>query len=106
MAELINLTEENFESEVACGTPVVIDFYADWCQPCQSMIPTVHQLAEEYGKDIKFCKVNIDGQRKLAISNQVMTIPTFLFLKDGRQIHRHTGTMTDTEFEDKLKALL
>ena len=106
MAELINLTVEHFESEIVCDLPVVIDFYADWCEPCQSMMPAVHQLAERYDGRVKFCKVNIDGQRKLAIANQVMTIPTFLFLKGGRQIDRHVGTMTEIEFEDKLKALL
>ncbi|MBO4992597.1 MAG: thioredoxin family protein [Firmicutes bacterium] len=106
MAKLINLTEENFENEVVCDVPVVVDFYADWCEPCQAMMPTVHHLAEEYDGKIKFCKVNIQDQRKLAISNQVMTIPTFLFLKGGRQIDRHTGPLTDTEFEEKLKALL
>ena len=106
MAELINLTEENFESEVVTDVPVVIDFYADWCEPCQALMPTVHQMAETYDGKIKFCKVNIQENRKLAISNQVMTIPTLLFLKDGRQVDRHTGAMTDTELEEKLQALL
>ena len=105
MIELVNLTEENYASETAADVPVVVDFYADWCQPCQAMMPLVHHFAEQFEGKIKFCKVNIQENRKLAISNQVMTIPTFLFIKDG-QIDRHVGPMTDAEFEEKLQALL
>lgn len=106
MVDIINLTEENFEAEVVGDLPVVVDFYADWCEPCQAMTPIVDKLAEAYQGKVKFCKLNIEGQRKLAISNQVMSIPTFLFLKGGRQVDRVTGPMTDGEFEEKLKALL
>ncbi len=106
MSEIIALSEENFETETTGSLPVVVDFYADWCGPCQSMSPIFEQLAEAYEGKIRFCKLNIDGNRKLAIANQVMNIPTFLFLKDGRQLDRHTGSMTEAEFEEKLKALL
>ena len=74
MIELVNLTEENFAEETTSELPVVIDFYADWCQPCQALMPTVHHFAEKYEGKIKFCKVNIQDNRKLAISNQVMPV--------------------------------
>lgn len=105
MIELVNLTEENYAAETTSDAPVVVDFYADWCQPCQAMMPTVHHFAEQYEGKIKFCKVDIQTNRKLAISNQVMTIPTFLFIK-GDQISRHVGPLSDAEFEEKLQALL
>ena len=105
MIELVNLTEENFAEETASELPVVIDFYADWCQPCQALMPTVHHFAEVYEGKIKFCKVNIQDNRKLAISNQVMTIPTLLFIK-GDQKDRHVGPISDADLEEKLQALL
>ena len=105
MIELVNLTEENFAAETTSDLPVVVDFYADWCQPCQALMPTVHHFAEVYEGKIKFCKVNIQDNRKLAISNQVMPIPTLLFIK-GDQKDRHVGPISDKDLEEKLQALL
>ena len=96
---------KNLEEVRSSAKPVLIDFYADWCQPCQALMPTVHHFAEVYDGKIKFCKVNIQDNRKLAISNQVMTIPTLLFIK-GDQKDRHVGPISDADLEEKLQALL
>lgn len=108
MSELIKkLTDENYEQEVLnAASPVVIDFYADWCGPCQMMGPVFDELAKEYEGKVQFAKVNIDEQRKLAMSNKVMSIPTLLFFKDGKQVDRVTGALDKVQLEGKVETLL
>ncbi|WP_130863940.1 thioredoxin [Bacilliculturomica massiliensis] len=100
------LTKENFEAELTAGRPIVIDFYADWCGPCQMLAPVYDEIADKYGDQVNFCKLNIDEQKKLAVSNQVLSIPTLLFIKDGREMERVTGAVTAAALEEKVKALL
>lgn len=107
MADKITyLTKENFETELTAGRPVVIDFYADWCVPCQALGPIFEEVAETYGQEVSFCKLNIDENKKLAISNQVLSIPTMLFIKNGREMERVNGPITKPALEEKVKALL
>lgn len=78
------ITKENFEKEVLNSEKlVVVDFYADWCGPCKMLAPIMSQLNEEYGDKIKIVKVNVDQEQSLAMSFQVMSIPTVLFFKNG-----------------------
>ena len=75
---VINLTTENFEEEVLnAKKPVLVDFWATWCGPCQTMGPVVDELAQEL-TDVKVGKVNVDEQMALAREYKVMSIPTFL----------------------------
>lgn len=74
--EIIKLTKDNFEQEVLKSEkPVLVDFYADWCGPCQMLSPIVDEVAEERD-DIKVGKINVDEQMELAQKYGVMTIPT------------------------------
>lgn len=100
------LTAENFESQLAGGRPAVIDFYADWCGPCQMLDPVINELAEKYSDTVNFCKINIDQQKKLAVTNQVLSIPTILFIKNGREVERITGALPLPAMEEKVKGLL
>ena len=82
---VINLTTENFEEEVLnAKEPVLVDFWATWCGPCQTMGPVVDELAQEL-TDVKVGKVNVDEQMALAREYKVMSIPTFLVFKDGNK---------------------
>ena len=77
------LTKENFEQEVLkADKPVLVDFWAEWCGPCQMMLPVIEELAKEQ-TEIKVCKVNVDEQMELARQYRVMSIPTFLVFKNG-----------------------
>jgi len=91
------LTMENFEQEVlkAEGT-VVVDFYADWCGPCQMQGPIIEQLAEER-TDVKFCKLDTDAAAPIAIQYGVSAIPTILVVKDGVEVHKSAGLMMKNE---------
>ena len=88
---VINLTTENFEEEVLnAKEPVLVDFWATWCGPCQTMGPVVDELAQEF-TDVKVGKVNVDEQPELAQQFQVMSIPTLLVMKDGKPVASSVG---------------
>ena len=82
------MTEVNkttFEREVLQSSlPVLVDFYADWCGPCQMMAPVIHQLAEEYEGKVKMVKVNVDQAQELAMSFGVSSIPTLAYFQGGQ----------------------
>ena len=89
MAE-ITLTKDNFEQEVLkSDIPVLVDFWAVWCGPCQMLAPTIEELAKEYEGKVKVGKVNVDEEPELARQYGIMSIPTLIYFKDG-QIAKQT----------------
>ncbi len=100
---VINLTTENFEEEVLnAKEPVLVDFWATWCGPCQTMGPVVDELAQEL-TDVKVGKVNVDEQMVLAREYKVMSIPTFLVFKDGKVAERTLGVQEKSELKQLIK---
>jgi thioredoxin 1 len=105
MSDIQHLKEENWEATTGSGA-LVIDFYADWCGPCKMMAPAFEEAAGKYEGKIVFAKVNIDEQRKLAVANKVMSIPTLLFFKNGEVADRVVGVIDEATLTEKLNALL
>lgn len=102
MAEL-KITSGNFESEVMeSDIPVLIDFWASWCAPCKMMLPVVEQLAEEYEGKVKVGKVNVEEEPELARQFQVMSIPMFAVVKDGKVVNQMIGARPKSELEAML----
>ena len=94
---VVELTKENFETEVlAAKEPVLIDFWAAWCGPCQMQGPIVDEIAEEMEGKVKVCKVDVDAQPSLALNYQIVSIPTLVFMKQGRFQNKMIG-LTDKE---------
>ena len=90
---IIKLTKDNFEQEVLkADKPVLVDFYADWCGPCQMMGPVVEEISNEVN-DAKVCKINIDEQMSIAQKYGVMSIPTFIVFKNGDVADKKMGAM-------------
>jgi thioredoxin 1 len=103
----VHFTDENFHEEVINSSiPVMVDFYADWCGPCKMMAPMVDKLSEEYEGRIKIGKINAEDNPEAAGQYDVMSIPTFLFIKDGQVVDTAVGGMTEAAMRGKLDALL
>ena len=89
---VITVDNNNFEKEVLqSNTPVFIDFWATWCGPCRMMAPVVEELAQSMGEVVKVCKIDIDQNPELAEKYGVMSIPTFIVIKNGSETARTVG---------------
>ena len=90
----LHVTNENFEAEVLKSEkPVLVDFWAAWCGPCQMLLPVIEELAGEVG-DAKICKVNVDEEPELAEKYSVMTIPTLIVFRDGKPAEKSIGVIS------------
>lgn len=104
--ELI-LNEQTFDKEVLkSAEPVMVDFWATWCGPCKVMLPVVEELAKELsGKPFKIGKVNVDENSVLAGKYNVMSIPTFIFFKGGKEHSRLMGVQPKDKLLKTLEGL-
>ena len=103
MAE-IKLTDQNFEQEVLhADLPVLVDFWASWCGPCQMLAPVIAEIAEEYAGKVKVGKVNVDEQPNLANRYGIASIPTVTLFKNGEVVSTSLGYRPKNELETMLK---
>ncbi len=101
--KMVKLTSENFEEEALKSEKIVlVDFYADWCGPCQMMSPIIEKIAEE-NKDIVVGKINVDEEEDLAVRYNVISIPTFIVIKNGEEVNRIIGAVSKSEIEGIIK---
>ncbi len=101
---VIELSKGNFENEIQSGVTLV-DFWAGWCGPCRMIAPVVEEVAAEM-PEIKVAKVNIDEEQDLAVKFNVMSIPTLLVFKDGKQVAQTVGVVSKKAIIDKIKAVI
>ncbi len=103
----VELTNDNFKAEVEdATTPVVIDVFATWCGPCQQMMPIFEELEKEFSSKYKFVKLNIDEAREVAVKYNVSSVPTFVFIKDGKVVGKESGYMNKNIFKEKMEGHL
>ena len=101
------LTDSNFEEEVKKSTiPVMVDFYVDWCGPCKMMAPLVAQLSEEYSGRCKVAKCNVTDYPGPASEYKIMSIPAFLFFKEGKVVDSVVGAVSKNELAGKIEQVL
>jgi thioredoxin 1 len=101
-----HITQSEFTNEVTrCSQPVVVDFYATWCEPCRVLAPLLDRVADGYTNKIKFVKVNVDESPELAESYQVQTLPLVLMFKDGKVADEISVLPTEADLRSKLDEL-
>ena len=95
----VSVTEKNFEEEVLkSSTPVLVDFWAEWCGPCKVISPIIDEIATELDGKLKVVKVNVDEAQELATKYSVMSIPTLIIFKQGEVVDQSVGAAS----KDKL----
>ena len=103
---VLKITNENFSEIKNSGKTVLIDFYADWCGPCKMMMPVVEELAKTYEGKAKVGKVNVDEQGELAEEFGVMSIPSFMVIKNGKVVDQALGAMAKAKLEAMLTGVM
>ena len=97
------MSQEAFQKLIASDKPVLIDFFAKWCAPCQQMLPMIHKLTEEYEGRAIIETIDYDKNKALAQSLQVDEIPVFLLYKNGKLLWRGMGLMPEKEFREVIE---
>lgn len=100
---MLHFTKDGFEKALSQGKLMMVDFWASWCGPCRMLGPVIEQLDNQY-PDVVVGKVNVDDEQELAMRYGVMSIPTVIFFKDGKEIDRKVGVMPPEAFVQVLEA--
>lgn len=107
MAGKIEITSDNFETEVAqSDIPVLLDFWAEWCMPCKMVDPIVEDLAQRYDGKLKVGSVDVDAQPELAGRFNVMSIPTLIVFNDGEVANQRVGALPRDKIEGMFAELI
>lgn len=105
MSKIKHLTEENYKEELNKNGVTFVAFWAPWCGPCRMMAPVYEQISEEL-EDVNVFKVNTDEHQKIAFEYSVRSLPTLLFIKDGKIAETLIGANSKSVIIDKLKSML
>ena len=104
---VLEFTDDNFKQEVlSSDKPVLVDFWADWCQPCHMIAPTINELAEDYAGRIKVGKVDTDANRDVSLELEISSIPAVILFKGGQVIRKFVGVTAKQQIAAELDALL
>jgi thioredoxin 1 len=104
--ELKELTDATFKNEVKHShIPVVIDFWAPWCEPCKLVSPILSKLSEKYVDKVKFLKMNVDEEKTTPAEYAVHSIPTLLFFKQGKIANQMIGVHTEETIDQVIQSL-
>ncbi len=101
----VHLSDGNFKETIKGNRLVLIDFYADWCHPCQMIAPEIEALASSL-QGVVVAKLNVDENQQTAREYGVMSIPTLILFKDGKEVERIIGAVPRSSIEEKIRAYL
>ncbi|HRY82313.1 MAG TPA: thioredoxin [Candidatus Moranbacteria bacterium] len=102
----IIFTDQNFEAEVIkSAVPVLVDFWAPWCGPCQMMGPIIEELAKEMGDKFKIGKLNVDENSKVAQDFSIMSIPNIMIFKNGKMVKQFVGVQSKEALKEELEKM-
>jgi thioredoxin 1 len=107
MSQVAAVGKGNFESEVVQSTvPVVVDFWAEWCQPCKMLSPVLDKISSRYDGRLKVVKCNLDENGEIAMKYGVMSIPNLIFFRDGQVVNQAVGYMNEGQLASKVDEVL
>lgn len=92
----------NFETIIDSDTPVLVDFFAEWCGPCKTQSPILKEIATELGEKVKVIKIDVDKNQEIAMKYQIQGVPTLMFFKNRKQFFRQSGLMTKPQIYNVL----
>ncbi len=93
---------ETFQQLINSETPVVVDFYADWCGPCKAMTPVIQEIGKQVQGKARVIKINIDNNRAVSQQYGVQAVPTFIIFKNGKAVWRHSGMIDKASLLNRL----
>lgn len=102
----VEVTNTNFNNFITKKKYAIIDCWAAWCMPCRIIGPSIEKIAEEYGDTVAVGKLDVDGDREIAMKFGIMSIPTILFFKDGQLVDKVVGAVPKHVLEEKLKQVM
>ena len=103
----INVNDENFKEEVINSpSPVLVDFWAEWCGPCRMISPLVEEISKDYEGRLKVCKLNVEEGRRISSEYGVMNIPTLIIFKDGKVVDKVVGVAPKGDLVSKIEPYL
>ena len=104
---MIEFTDGNFQTEaMESDVPVLVAFWAEWCQPCKMLAPTIEELANDYSGRAKIGKLDVDGNKETAMKFQIQSIPTVVLIKGGEVVGKFVGMQPKDAFANALDAAL
>ena len=104
---VLTFTDDGFQADVLdSDVPVLVDFWAEWCQPCKMLTPTIDAIAEEYSGRAKVGKMNIDDHQGVAVARNIQSIPTVLIFKGGEEAGRLVGIAPKEKIAEALDAAM
>ncbi len=104
MSSIINLTSDNFDSDVTNAEGrVLVDFWAPWCGPCRMQTPILEKLSSDDSIEVKIAKLNTDDNPTIAQKMGIVSIPTLILFKDGKEQERFVGVQPEDVLREKLK---
>jgi|TARA_B110000263_G_C15144072_1_gene434682 thioredoxin 1 len=107
MAEILDVTDSNFDLEVLQSeTPVIVDFWAEWCQPCRQIAPIIKTLAEDYEGRVKVVKVNVDDSQRVAGNLGIRSIPAVLSFRNGQVVEQLVGVRPKANFVEMAEKII